>query len=53
MEATFKGNHKAIVTPLVMVATCTEHTRSRNMEATFKGNHTPIVNPSWFHYYMY
>ena len=34
-------------TPIVMVTTYTEHTRSRNMEATFRGNHklqfTPIL----------
>ena len=51
MDATFKGDHKTIVNPMVTI--CTEHTRSRNIEATFKGNQKTIAYPSWISYYIY
>jgi hypothetical protein len=40
-------------TPVVLVTTYTEHTRSRNMEATFKGNILTIVHSSSHGYYIY
>ena len=53
MEATFRGNHKTIVTSVVLVTTYTVHTRSRNMKATFRGNHETTVYPNCNGYYIY
>jgi hypothetical protein len=39
-------------TPIVMVTTYTEHTRSRNMEATFRGNRKTKVYPNCNGYYI-
>ena len=40
-------------TPIVMVTTYTEHTRSRNVEATFRENIKTIVYFSCIGYYIY
>ena len=53
MEATFRGNHKNIVSLVVLVTTYTEHTWYRNVEATFRGNHETIGYPSCIGYYIY
>jgi hypothetical protein len=44
---------KLWVTPVVLVTTYTEHTRSRNMEATFRGNHKTTVYTNFNGYYIY
>ena len=45
IEATFRGNHKTIITSVVMINRYNEHTRSRYLEFTFRRNLKATVYP--------
>ena len=52
-EANFRGYHKNIDYPVVLVTTYTENAMYRNVKVTFRGNHGTLGYPSCNGYYKY